>query len=612
MSVSVTALSKRLKLSALLSILSLFVLAFAAIGILNELRIGSVRYQNIANSKDLLADILPPPMFLVEADLRAYQLATSPQSPQADYWLKRLDDFDEEFEARVTNWSKADLPEETTKAIASVVEPARRYIKVMNDEFIPVAKTGDKVAMHKLLETKLSDIFKEHRIAIDALVVLETARNAAIESTSITRSGYAVWLLRGIAALATLATIWINFQTLRRIAGPVERFLGLLQEQTGSLGDSMQHLRQASSGLADGSSRSAASLEETVASLENLADLTRRNADHARQADVLAKQGNQEASTGESIARNAANDAAERLVNLRKSLAEIDQATKETAKVVETIDEIAFQTNLLALNAAVEAARAGEAGAGFAVVADEVRSLAQRSAEEVKSTSILMERSQAAAAKVVAAAAELEEHLKRSLQQDVVNAFTKVVEGTRKVTDLMTEVSQATHEQSQGVEQIRKALAEIDQVTQANAAAAEETAATSDEIGGRAEELATGVDQLVATASGQTVVKSPGALQGATVVLPPAKAATKTTSGGNRTGSAFRTTTSLPAKTSSLGNAPAKTSSLGNAPAKTSSLGNAPAKTSSLSTPPVKKTATQAEDFLPLEGAAHQGDFKDF
>ena len=204
------------------------------------------------------------------------------------------------------------------------------------------------------------------------------------------------------------------------------------------------------------------------------------------------------------MAKQVAGDAVERLAALRRSLSEIDAATKETAKVVETIDEIAFQTNLLALNAAVEAARAGEAGAGFAVVADEVRSLAQRSAEEVKSTSALMDRSRQAAEKVVAAAADLEGHLRHRLEQDVVGAFARVVAGTQQVTALMGEVSQATGEQSQGVEQIRKALAEIDQVTQSNAAVAEETAATSDEVSGRAETLQTDVDVLIATANGRT------------------------------------------------------------------------------------------------------------
>jgi Methyl-accepting chemotaxis protein (MCP) signalling domain len=583
MSSNANALSRRLKLAGAISVLSLIILAVTAVALLDQLRMGSERYSRVIDGKDLVADILPPPEYILESYLTVFQLAADPESKKAPEFREHLAQLRKDFDDRHAYWDAKHLPaDERTALLEESYKPALAFYAAVDKDFLPVLGKVSNEEIDKILATKLTPLYDEHRAAIDKVVKLANDNASAVEDAAIALSKIATWTLASFAALASLLTVWINWSTIRRIAGPVESFLVRLQEQTSSLGDSMQHLRQASGGLADGSSRSAASLEETVASLENLADLTRRNADHARQADVLAKQGNSEAAAGESTARSAARDAAERLTQLRSSLAEIDQATRETAKVVETIDEIAFQTNLLALNAAVEAARAGEAGAGFAVVADEVRSLAQRSAEEVKSTSILMERSQAAAVKVVAAAAELEEHLKSSLQQDVVNAFAKVVEGTRKVTDLMTEVSQATHEQSQGVEQIRKALAEIDQVTQANAAVAEETAATSDEIGGRADELAAGVEQLVATASGRKMDVG---------VAPAEPAAVKS-----------------PVKTASALRSTAMSRPVGN---KTSGLPPAH-KTSSLGAATPKKPATQAEDFLPLDGAGHQGDFKDF
>jgi methyl-accepting chemotaxis protein len=332
-------------------------------------------------------------------------------------------------------------------------------------------------------------------------------------------------------------------------------------------------VRSTSNGLSDGSSRTAASLEETVASLENLASLTRRNAEHAREADAQAKAANQSAMTGETEARNATADVAQRLTALRESLAEIEQATKQTSKVVETIDEIAFQTNLLALNAAVEAARAGDAGAGFAVVADEVRNLAQRSAEEVKSSNSLMERSRQSAERVVATANELEHHLRRVLETDLTAAFSRVVEGTSKVTSLMSDVSHATGEQAQGVDQIRAAMTEIDQVTQANAASAEETAAVSNDLAARAESVRASVDDLLALGNSHA---SPSAADMGAKPPMPAIHATRTSPGLTPV---RKTTLSLAARTSS-----------------------------SLKSP----SAAAAEAALPLDGAAHSGDFSKF
>ena len=122
-----------------------------------------------------------------------------------------------------------------------------------------------------------------------------------------------------------------------------------------------------SQSLAEGSSEQASSLEEVSASLQELASMTRQNAANAQEARGLAES-----------TRTSTTQGVEQMHRLSGAIEKIKQSSDATAKIVKTIDEIAFQTNLLALNAAVEAARAGDAGKGFAVVAEEVRNLALR------------------------------------------------------------------------------------------------------------------------------------------------------------------------------------------------------------------------------------------
>ena len=499
----IKVLTHRLRLNIVFSILFLVCAVGAALLVIGQVRIGSTNYHDIVKRKDLLADIIPPPVFLMEAQLIVYQLADDPAGPSAADLKEQLANLRNVHQQRMDHWMSASLEKEEMAHIQAIHLSVQNYLTAIDKEFLPLVNDGDKLGCRKLVATVLKPRYLEHKNIVDELIPHATAEATHYENKGLRDSQYAVYGLSGFALLAILVTLALNVQTVRRVAGPIETFLAKLTGSVEILSSSMLQLKNASSGLSDGSRRSAASLEQTVASLENLSDLTRRNADHARQADQLSQTGNHQAANGEEVARQVTADAVERLTALRQSLAEIDRATKETAKVVETIDDIAFQTNLLALNAAVEAARAGEAGAGFAVVADEVRNLAQRSAEEVKSTSVLMERSRVAAEAVVRSAADLESHLRQSLETRVVAAFAEVVLGTRKVTDLMSEVSKASTEQTLGVEQIRKALAEIDHVTQANAAVAEETAATSDEVNNRAQQIAQDVDDVLERISGR-------------------------------------------------------------------------------------------------------------
>ncbi len=221
-----------------------------------------------------------------------------------------------------------------------------------------------------------------------------------------------------------------------------------------------------SQALAQGASEQAGSLEEVSSSLQEMASMTRQNAGNAKEAQGLAN-----------AARSAADKGLASMNRLSEAMERIKSSSDSTARIVKTIDEIAFQTNLLALNAAVEAARAGDAGKGFAVVAEEVRNLAMRSAEAAKNTAGMIEESVRNAETGVALNAEVLEQLQEITRQ------------SNRVGEVMAEIAAGSEQQTMGIDQITAAADQMNRVTQQNAANSEESAAAAEELSGQAEEL---------------------------------------------------------------------------------------------------------------------------
>nr|WP_274371692.1 methyl-accepting chemotaxis protein [Morganella morganii] len=222
--------------------------------------------------------------------------------------------------------------------------------------------------------------------------------------------------------------------------------------------------------LSSRTEQQAASLEETAASMEELTATVRQNADNARQASHLALTASETAERGGKVVDDVVS-----------TMHGIGDSSKKIADIISVIDGIAFQTNILALNAAVEAARAGEQGRGFAVVAGEVRNLAQRSAQAAREIKTLIEDS---VGKVDKGAA-LVEHAGETMDE-IVRAVTRV-------TDIMSEITSASDEQSRGIDQIGVAVTEMDKVTQQNAALVEQSAAAAASLEDQAGRLAQAV-----------------------------------------------------------------------------------------------------------------------
>ena len=214
----------------------------------------------------------------------------------------------------------------------------------------------------------------------------------------------------------------------------------------------------------------ASSLEETASAMEELTSTVRFNAENAREANALAISASEIASRGGAVVGEVVS-----------TMGSINDSSRKIVEIISVIDGIAFQTNILALNAAVEAARAGEQGRGFAVVASEVRNLAQRSASAAKDIKSLINDS----VQKVSLGSELVDKAGQTMGE--------IVTSINRVTQIMTQISHASEEQSIGIAQINDAVTQMDQVTQQNAALVEEAAAAAESMQEQSAKLANAV-----------------------------------------------------------------------------------------------------------------------
>jgi len=480
-------------------LVALFIVGFSGFGViakdtLDTLRIQGPIYDSVVQSKDLVADILPPPEYIIESYLVAWQASQLTDAARIREAMSRFGKLREEYDARREHWTKA-LESGAMKdlLLTESYRPAKEFYELVEREYFPALLAGDRARASAALTGPLSAKYEEHRAAIDRLVKLATASSEGQEKHAATVIANRSVSLLAVGVGIIVLCITIALVITRSISGPVRRIVAVVEQiaegdlrgtaevdrrdEVGRLQSAVKRmldkLRQiigdvrtgadalsAAAGqvsstaqaLTQGTGEQAASVEETSSSLEEISASITQNAENSRQAEQMASKGARGAEESGGVVKDAV------------------EAMKSIAERISIIEEMAYQTNLLALNAAIEAARAGEHGRGFAVVAQEVRKLA--------------ERAQKAAGEIGTLATSSVNVAERSGQ-----LIVELVPSIKKTAELVQEVAAASQEQSSGVGQINKAMGAVEQVTQRNASAAEELSSTAEEMAIQAESL---------------------------------------------------------------------------------------------------------------------------
>jgi methyl-accepting chemotaxis protein len=484
----------RLGLLALVS--GLAVATAAAVGLWAASQITQLG-DKVIESKDMVADVLPPPLYLIEARLVVSQALEGLMTPaDARRELQRLA---AEHDKREAHWRAHPVEGLSPDLLARQYDAAHRFMAAADAWLDGAADTASLQGRAAGVQA-VHALYLDHREAVDRTVEVASALgDQAIRdlNTVIDTSRGGLW---ATLVAATLATVLLSWLVVRSILLPLREAMasvrhvaaGDLSHRTavagrdelselqhalcdmqGSLAGIVQSVRANADGVATASMQisegnsdlcerteaQASALQKTASTMEALGTTVRVNAERAREASVVALQAQAVAEQGGAM-----------MTQVVQTMGGIRDGSRRIGEIVGVIDDIAFQTNLLALNAAVEAARAGDQGRGFAVVASQVRLLSQRTAQSAREITQL----------IADCSSRVDDGAR--LVDSAGHTMARIVAAIRDVNASVLEIRDATADQSAGVSQVSATVTRLDESTQRNAALVVQSAAAADSL----------------------------------------------------------------------------------------------------------------------------------
>lgn len=510
----------------LLTLIGAFLLGLAALyglnqAILQKVQVGGPVYTEIDLQKELIANILPPPAYLVESWQVALEMATAPE-PELAALADKSRALRQEYESRHKYWlDNLETGELKTKIVDEAWRPGVAFLDLRDRQYIPSLLAGNREAALALLP-EMKARYAEHRHKIDEVVKLATIEHNATEVgadnvitqgtrllsafafalalfiavlgrsvyRNLTRAGDPIYL-GGIIRHIAIGNLAISIDTHKESRDSVLHIVKQLQARLGTLirivADEANQIAVqsqqmvAASAQVDSSVRVQSESAATVASTtEELTTSIHQVAENAQEALTISNDSSAACEKGVQVIQNAVQSMgqiAETVREAAQTVMSLGAQSDNISSVVHVIQDIADQTNLLALNAAIEAARAGEQGRGFAVVADEVRKLAERTSSATREIETMIGSIQNGLQNAVT---NMESGVKQvdngvSLASEAGESINRIRDGALRVSQVVAEISDALAEQRIASESIAQQIEKIAQGTEENSASAQQT-----------------------------------------------------------------------------------------------------------------------------------------
>ncbi len=490
----------------------LFVLfGFTTWRTLEQVRVKGPIYNEIVLGKDLIADVLPPPEYIIEPYLLSVQMIDETDPTRITQLTERGERLRVDYESRQEFW-KRELPKDSMSDLMTVTayRAAMEFFRLRDEQYVPAIRANDRERARVLL-AQMNRHYEAHRLAIDQVVELATTRNAEFERkadeliatqsrTLIFLAGAILLVVGFMAAYAQRSArdlsrrIQLAADVAHRVASgdlatevptsdandEAGRLLKAIGGMTQSLRALVTRAKQASIELMSTATEFAATSRQQEATVQSFGASTNQIAAAVKQisatstelmstmegVNTVASQTAELATDGQSGLRNldttmerlaqAANTMAARLAAIREEAAEI-------TGVVTTISKVADQTNLLSINAAIEAEKAGEHGLGFLVLAREIRRLADQTAVATLDIEQMVKQMQTAVSAGVMEIDRFAEEV-RSGVGNVVRVggqFGQIISQVQTLSERFDAVNHGMRSQSQGARQIGEAMGQL-------------------------------------------------------------------------------------------------------------------------------------------------------